>query len=74
MFSVREGKRLLPGGLRAEQIEVSDEGVLVCASSQWVSGACPTCGRNSRRVHSRCQRRLADLPAHGRRVSILLNV
>ena len=62
MMSVREGKRFLPGGLRAEHIEVSDDEVLVCATTQWVGAACPTCGRSSRRVHSRYQRRLADLP------------
>lgn len=74
MLSVRGSKKFLPGGLQAEQIEVSGDEVLVRATPRWSSAVCPTCGRTSRRVHSRYQRRLADLPAHGRRVSILLSV
>ncbi|MGR3376573.1 transposase family protein [Salipiger abyssi] len=37
------------------------------------AAACPGCGEFSRRFHSHYQRRLADLPAHGRQVSIVLS-
>ena len=44
------------------------------ARSGSIAAACPQCGRPSRQVHSRYRRRLADLPAHGREVRILLTV
>ena len=34
---------------------------------------CPTCGRSSARIHSRYQRRLADVPYHGVAVSLQLH-
>jgi transposase len=38
------------------------------------AGRCPDCGRTSRKVHSRYQRRLADLPSLGRSVSVHVRV
>ncbi|WP_306209193.1 transposase family protein [Actinoplanes sp. RD1] len=35
---------------------------------------CPACSVSSRRVHSRYQRRLADLPVAGRLVELCLTV
>ncbi|WP_370141689.1 transposase family protein [Bradyrhizobium yuanmingense] len=37
------------------------------------SRSCPCCGRETRRVHSHCVRRLADLPSQGRVVEIRLH-
>ncbi|MQY16878.1 ISL3 family transposase ISFsp1 [Streptomyces sp. RB5] len=38
------------------------------------TGSCPACGRASRRVHDRYERRLQDLPLAGRAVRIVLAV
>ena len=44
------------------------------ARSREIGSICPDCGEPSRRVHSRYERCLSDLPAHGRRVRIKLTV
>jgi transposase len=51
-------------------------GGLVCirARARADDAACPSCGRASRRVHSRYERRLADAAVGGRRVVIRLQV
>ena len=59
-------------GLVVETIALEGDKVLVSATSSSVSAVCPCCGRPSRRVHSRYQRRLADLPAHGRWVEMVV--
>ena len=38
------------------------------------SSCCPTCGTDSHRVHSRYQRRIADLPLAGRSVRLIAEV
>lgn len=55
-----------------EIITLDGDRVRVSARSSAVSASCPCCGRASRRVHSRQLRRLADLPAHGRRVEMMV--
>jgi transposase len=51
----------------------SDEIVITATARRHVV-ACPECGQPSRRVHSRYQRTLADLPWHGLRVRLALSV
>lgn len=74
MASDVERRGLLPNGLKTEQVELTAGSVVVVARSGSIAAACPQCGRPSRQVHSRYRRRLADLPAHGREVRILLTV
>jgi transposase len=74
MMSRAERERFLPDGLKAEQIEICGSAVVVHARGSSSTSACPRCGQTSRRRHSRYQRRLADLPAHGREVRIVLSV
>lgn len=74
MMSRVERERFLPDGLRVDHIEVSGSAVIVHARASEAISACPGCGRSSRRRHSRYRRRLADLPAHGREVRIMLTV
>lgn len=64
----------LPAGLHAEQIELSGNMIRIHAHSADTAAACPHCGTVSRHVHSRYRRRLADLPAHGRSVELVLLV
>ena len=60
---------LLPhlAGVVVERIEPA--GTLLCIRARARAGAavCPACGRGSRRVHSRYERRLADAAVGGRR-------
>lgn len=70
----RHHHSLLPAGLSIDQIEVGGTEILAVARSRSPASSCPLCGRLSRRVHSRYRRCLADLPAHGRRVRISLEV
>lgn len=72
MASEVERRGLLPNGLKTEQVELTAGSVVVVARSGSVAAACPQCGRPSRQVHNRYRPRLADLPAHGREVRILL--
>jgi transposase len=65
---------LLPRGLNVEHVRIDDAEIVAVARSQGTMARCPACGRPSRRVHSRYERWLADLPAHGRRVRIRLTV
>ncbi|WP_425411592.1 transposase family protein [Niveispirillum irakense] len=52
---------------------VDDDGVVrVTISPVTAIGTCPGCGTGSGRIHSRYHRRLADLPATGRPVGIVL--
>ena len=74
-MSVSKRERLFTlAGLLVERVTLDGDGVLVSARSTSASASCPCCGRGARRVHSRYQRRLADLPAHGRRVEMVVTV
>ena len=67
---------LLPHLAGAIVEEAEPAGGLLCIRARARAGevACPSCGRLSRRVHSRYERRLADGPVGGRRVVIRLQV
>jgi transposase len=70
----RRIEALLPAGLVVDQAVVDEGGIVVRARSADAAAACPLCGGTSRRLHSRYHRRLADLPAHGREVRLLVLV
>ena len=59
-------------GLVVESVALENDAVRVFARSASASGICPLCAQWSDRVHSRYARRLADLPAHGRRVEMVV--
>ncbi|WP_353744370.1 transposase family protein [Roseovarius sp.] len=63
-------RAFLPGGLK---VELVDDRVLIHARPPGGAAACPRCGEISRRVQSHYERRLADLPAHGRQVRLVLS-
>lgn len=58
--------------VRITGIRITPEGLTLIAEPQTDGALCPTCGRYSRRVHSRYRRKVQDLPAHGRTVHIHL--
>ena len=68
----RSHDSLMPPGLSIDQVEIGGTEVVVVARSRAAAVSCPACGRASRRIHSWYRRCLADLPAHGRHVRILL--
>ncbi len=63
---------LIPGGLAVDRHEISDGALVVTASARSPFAACPSCTRPSRRVHSRYERHVSDLPSAGRAVHLRL--
>lgn len=61
---------LAPFGFAVEAVKIVGECVQVRLRSRNSSAACPACGRSSRRIQSRYERRPADLPLSGRRVEL----
>jgi transposase len=63
---------LVPAGFVVESAFYdSDEAVITVRASS-TFGLCPSCGAVSRRVHSRYQRRVTDLPLAGRLVQLVV--
>ncbi len=60
--------------VRVEKVSDGEHDIHVRACAVAASATCPGCGTASLRVHARYQRRVADLPAGGRRVTIFLQV
>jgi transposase len=67
---------LLPhvAGLRLEQITVTEQRILLEATSVRATARCPHCHHRSKRVHARYLRTVAALPWHGREVCLHLRV
>jgi len=67
---------LLPDlpGFFIEHVSITDGVILVLAQSQRESAACPDCAHLSSRIHSRYQRKLADLPCSGHSVRLVVQV
>lgn len=64
----------LPEGLIVDGIEYAADALVAVARSSSRTSLCPVCGRASAQIHSRYERSLGDLPAHGRQVRIRLQV
>src|SRR5215212_5263639 len=54
--------RLLPVGLKPQNIMVNPSNLAVHAQSALTSARCPLCAHRSAKVHSRYHRTIADLP------------
>jgi transposase len=65
---------LSPAGLLIDDVEMGPERIVIAACCRAAAGTCPECGRPSGRVHSRYERRLLDLPSHGRAVHLRVAV
>ncbi len=65
---------IVPAGLVMERLEAGTKEILVIARAPAAAAACPRCGSHSRSVHSRYERVLSDLPAHGLRVRLRVQV
>src|SRR4051812_50005148 len=67
-------RSLSPAGLLIEDIVIERDRILIIARSRAVAGECPDCGERSQWVHSSYERRLLDLPSHGRTVQLRVAV
>lgn len=61
-------------GLFIEDLTIADDVIVVQARSQTPRSACPACAQVSSRLHSRYQRKLADLPWSGHLVRLIVQV
>jgi transposase len=64
----------LPGFLSIDQIIISREAIFVRTMTNGRSASCPTCARESERVHSRYVRKLGDAPWYGNVVRLQVKV
>lgn len=71
-FAALPGLLPSPSGLEIEQIVITSAAATLTVQTTGATAACPQCGLSSQRVHSRYQRRLADLPWQGRTVALQL--
>lgn len=64
----------LPNGLTVSEIEIIDEFLTLTVVSVQMRACCPLCDVCPSRVHSRCIRRLTDLPSARQRECLLVCV
>jgi transposase len=67
-------RSLSPTGLLINDVQIGPDRILITARCRACVGTCPNCGCRSERVHSRYERRLLDLPSHGRAVQVCIAV
>jgi transposase len=67
-------RSLSPGDLVVDGVEIGVQRIIINARCRAVAGKCPGCGQPSSRVHSHYQRRLLDLPSHGRMVQLRIAI
>jgi transposase len=60
-------------GLRIEQVRADADGLAVVATATQRTALCPVCSSLAAHVHSRYQRRIADLPCAGHAMTILIH-
>lgn len=64
----------VPADLIVSQILTEADHITIRANPRQASAWCPACEQQSHRIHSRYDRRLADLPWQGRAVAIVVTV
>ena len=65
---------LVPNGLAVESVSDSVDSIILVVRSEAGMAKCPLCGARSRRIHSRYDRQVADLPCAGRQIRLRVNV
>jgi transposase len=63
-----------PAGLVIGAVTTEPDRLLIVAQPTAPDAACPECGLRSSKVHSRYDRKLMDLPSHGRAVHLRVQV
>jgi transposase len=61
---------LVPSGLVIESVSDSSDSIILAVRSEGGVAECPLCGARSRRIHSRYDRRVADLPCAGKQIRL----
>jgi transposase len=64
----------LPEGMQIEQIQVTENGLVIQIAATTPTSCCPLCAEISSSIHCHHQRTLRDAPCAGRRVQLLLTV
>jgi transposase len=61
---------LVPSGLVIESVSDSSDSIILAVRSEAGMAGCPLCGARSRRIHSRYDRQVADLPCAGKEIRL----
>ena len=71
-----EGTALLqlPEGMRLDQIQITEQGLMLMVASTSPASCCPRCCELSSSIHCHYQRTLCDVPCAGRQVQLRLTV
>src|SRR5579859_159990 len=71
-----EGTSLLflPEGTLIEQIQITENGLVITLVATHPMSGCPLCSELSSSIHSHYRRVLRDVPCAGRRVQLVLTV
>jgi transposase len=64
----------LPEGMLIEQIQITENGLVIAVVSTSATSCCPLCSQRSSSIHSHYRRVMRDAPCAGRRVQLLLTV
>src|SRR5579872_7067118 len=64
----------LPEGMQMEQIQITENGLVIQIAATTPTSCCPLCAEVSSSIHCHYQRTLRDTPCAGRRVQLLLTV
>lgn len=60
-------------GLRIDHVCIESPGITIVATTTATAAECPICHRRGGQIHSRFQRRVADLPCAGRAVTLVIH-
>src|SRR5437660_5459906 len=71
-----EGASLLalPEGMQIEQIQITENGLVIQIAATTPTSCCPLCSEPSSSIHCHYRRTLRDAPCAGRRVQLFLTV
>src|SRR5438045_285715 len=64
----------LPEGMRIEQLQITENGLVIAVAATTPTSCCPLCTEPSASIHCHYRRSLRDAPCAGRRVQLLLTV
>jgi transposase len=64
----------LPEGTRIEQIQITENGLVIVVVATSPTSCCPLCSEPSSSIHCHYRRALRDAPCAGRQVQLLLTV
>ncbi len=64
----------LPEGMRIEQIQIAENGLVIAVAATAPTSCCPLCSEPSSSIHCHYRRVVRDAPCAGRQVQLLLTV